>query len=228
MRRLALAVALLAAAPAAAQYTNPYTWRTFNNPISSSIDTILQQRMNRKLLENMIQRRLAGQGGSQAPNPAEAPPPRAPIAASDFKPAGPRQVPARVVASTPGLDAEGRKQLAEVFRQVFAAFEKEGRPNNVAYALAFVIGTSLQVGLGREVPDDDAERLALDLNDLLARSPEFAKMPAGQRQELYEGCVVTAGLIGVLHQVAEQQGDEALAGTAREMAKQVLQLFGAG
>lgn len=50
----ALALALPATAQAQQTFTNPYTGRSFNNPGSAFLDTVLQNQMNRQMLQGML------------------------------------------------------------------------------------------------------------------------------------------------------------------------------
>lgn len=214
MRRIAVVVfAVALAQPAWAQFRNPYTGRMFNNPMSSYLDTVLRGRMNQRVLERMILEKRAARGKEEAPRPAPAPAEaRRPISATDFTPGGPRIVPAMLASGATKAEREGARAALE---QLLDAYEKEARKHNVAYALAFLLGLSAQVVKGEEVPDEQAEQLARDLNDVLAEAPQFQRLPARVKQELYETSVIVGGMIAVL----SSGGMEA---QAKQLATQVL------
>lgn len=210
MRRIAVVVfAVALAQPAWAQFRNPYTGRMFNNPMSSYLDTVLRGRMNQRVLERMILEKRAGRGKEEAPRPAEA---KHPIHATDFTPGGPRILPAMLASGAAEAEREGARAALEM---ILDLYEKEARKHNVAYALAFLLGLSAQVVKGEEVPDEQAEQLARDLNDVLAEAPQFQQLPARVKQELYETSVVVGGMIAAL----SSGGMEA---QAKQLATQVL------
>jgi hypothetical protein len=215
-------LSLAAPQPAAAQYTNPSTFRQWNNPMSNYLDVVLQQRMqSRRLRERFLEGQRAG-GRNAAPAA-----PRSPISATDFRATGTRLLPATLAATTPDLTAEQKDQLRELSLQALTAFEEQARKNNVAYALTFLIGVSMQVVNERELPDADAEQLARELNDVLASSPEFRRSSPRQKQLLYEAAVITGGMIGVIYQIGVDEGNNELKAQAQDMAQGVItQLLG--
>jgi len=155
------------------------------------------------------------------PNSAPAPMPAAPtqhfpISASDF-PAQARMLPAVYAAKGP---AENQAQLLQTFNGMMDAFEKEGRKNNVAYAIGFMIGASAQVHTGKEISDAVMEKFIYDVNDILAGSPSFMALPAAKKQELYESCILTGAMVGGLANNPQTLAD------SKALAKQVLQGVG--
>ena len=215
-------LSLAAPQPAAAQYTNPYTFRQWNNPMSNYLDVALQQRMQQR---NLHERIIEGQRTSDS-NAAPAAP-RSPISATDFRATGTRLLPATLAATTPDMTAEQRDQLRELYLQVLTAFEEQARKNNVAYALTFLIGASMLVVNQRELSDVETEQLARELNDVLASSPEFRSSSPRQKQSLYEAAVITGGMVAVIYQIGVDQGNDELKGQAQELAQgMITQLLG--
>ena len=81
-----------------------------------------------------------------------------PFSKTDLRPGRSRLVVDAILAGlTP--NAEQRRGLATGINEVFAAFEKSARKNNVAYALAFMIAASLGVQTGTAVTDDSPRHL---------------------------------------------------------------------
>jgi len=107
---------------------------------------------------------------------------------------------------------------------VFAAYEKQVRKNNVAYAVAFLLAASLTVQTGQQVSDEQGEQLALAINDALAGNPAFAKASASDRQKLYETCVTIGGLVLLFNEAGKQ--DQTSANAAKTLAKQSLAMLG--
>ncbi|HEU4389314.1 MAG TPA: DUF6683 family protein [Blastocatellia bacterium] len=209
--------------PAAAQYTNPFTGRTFNNPMSSFADTLIMQKMQQQMLLKTIERRR----NQTASAPQAAPPaPAYPITATDFRPTGTRLVVEPLVSATPDATAEQKQALRTVYLETLSAFEKEARKNNLAYALTFLLGASIQVVTGKDLPDEDAHELARGLNDILGGTPEFRRLTPQEKQSLYETAIITGGLIVVMQQMGVEQNDESLKKQARELAQTMLEKLG--
>lgn len=200
---------------AADTWVNPYTGGVFNNPMSSLADTFIRQEMDRRMLQNMLAKNHGGE-----PQPAAT---HEPYTRTDFKPGKKRLVVDQIIAGLSQND-EQRKGLATGIDQVFIAFEKVARKNNVAYALAFLIAASVSVTSGNQVSDEQSEQLAKALNDALARSPQFAKASASDRQKIYEACVTLGGLVMLFAEVGKQ--DEASAKAAKLLGKQSLAMLG--
>jgi hypothetical protein len=234
MRKPILLVVGLAAMPAAAQFTNPYNWSSWNNPVSSSIDLMISQRIERQVLERSLLKKYgkaptAAAAPAPAPAPEQKPPPKQPLTATDFKPVGPKgKVAATFAASLEGLDATQKKQFETVFNDAVKAIEaeKDFRKNNLAYALALLLGASVQVTTGKEVSDADSQELARGLNDLLAAEDGFKKLSAKDRQTFYESCLVMGGLIIGLYTAGAESNDQALMEQAKGLGKTALERFG--
>lgn len=226
---------------ASAQYTNPYTFRQWNNPVSSYIDTILLHRIQRQMLQRSIRNRQAS--GTQAkgstgkasansrstPSDASAPAadaPKFPITATNFKSSGVRLLPAKLANATPDITAPQKEELGTAYLRILDAYEKEAPKNNVAYALTFLLGTSMQITQGTEVGDAEAEQIARLLNDVLAAAPEFQKLTVRDKQAVYEVAIITGGVIVAINQMGVEQNDEEMKQQAKELAQSVAVMFG--
>jgi hypothetical protein len=219
MRHL-LAVLLLlglAARADADAWTNPYTGRTWNNPTSSLIDTMIQQRMQRDMLERALARKKDGAAATSPPVKHE------PYSKSDFAGSKKRVVVDALIASLVST-AEQKQALATGINQVFDAFEKQVRRNNVAYALAFMLAAAVMVEREVQMSDEQTEELAAGINDLLARSAPFQKSGAADRQKLYESFVTVGALILIFAEVGKGDADSAKA--AKALAGQALAMVG--
>lgn len=263
-----LMISIFGALPAAAQnsWMNPFTGNSFNNPMSSTLDTTIMHSMQRRLTQSQLLGTLPSQQGGRAspplyeqyqhgmpdrpmnaqpswssypqysnlPPPAGAPPPpplptsatapnpasppqHFPISASDFS-SGQRVLPAAYAAKGP---KENQTQLLQTFNGMMDAFEKEGRKNNVAYAIGFLIGASAQVHTGKEISDTVLEKFVYDVNDILAGSPSFRALPVAKKQELYESSVLIGAMIAGMATDPETKAD------SKALARQVLQSVGA-
>ena len=252
-----LLVSVLGGMPALAQntWTNPFTGNSFNNPMSSTLDSSIMFSMQRRLTQSQMLGTLPSQQGRPAANPnlfeqyqhgmpdrpmstapsysskpeynnfptnsgpapmPASPPQHFPISASDF-PGQQRVLPAAYAAK--GAQ-ENQAQLLQTFNGMMDAFEKEGRKNNVSYAIGFMIGASAQVHTGKEISDAVMEKFIYDVNDILAGSPSFVALPVAKKQELYESCVLTGAMVGGLYNNPQTQSE------GKALAKQVLQGLG--
>ena len=150
-----------------------------------------------------------------------------PYAKSDFAPAKKRLMVDPFLASLTASEKD-KQALLQVINLTFNEFEKRARKNNVAYAITFMVAVATLVSKGVQVGDAEAEELAASINDALAQTPAFVKASATDRQKLYEGCIVTAGLILTFQQVGAQTNDENTIKVARTLASQTLASLGAG
>lgn len=214
-----------------AQYTNPYTGTTWNNPMSSYLDTVIQHRIQSRMLERQIgvrygvRRRDSGPVRHAAGRTPKISTPSFPIEATDFRPTVRRLLPNVLAESTPGTNAEQKQALSNIYNLSLDAFEKEARKNNVAYALTFLLGASLQIVTGQEIPDQEAEQLAHEVNEALAAAPEFQRLSAKEKQAIYEVCVITGGFMMTLHQLAVEQRDDRLKQQAKDLAQSIVSGF---
>jgi len=214
------------ASTASGQWVNTFTGNSFNNMTSSYLDTVIlgNQRMQQLRFQQQQQasrreaeRRDEGKRADEA-RPSKPEPARQPISATDFK-AGPRIMPALLTRALPDTS---RSKVEQQFLKTLDGYEATARKYNVAYALAVVIGTALEIRDGRSIGDAEGEQMALAINDALALDPRFAQAPARHKQELYERCVLSAVLMAAMMKVSDEKSNA----FGRELASQVLRSFG--
>ncbi len=235
-RFLAACTALLAlaAAQAHAQYTNTLNGRQFSNLHAANADFLMSQMIRqgqwnimRLSLEQQMRRQ---QAGARAPAPAPAAPAKAsfkyPLAASDFLPAGPRRVPEQLSQAV--TDAKERRQFEQACRDILRTVEATAgfRRHNLASAMTLLLGVSLQVARGIEIPDAETDGLMRGLNDQLAGLPAFLSLPADRRTQVYDTMVIVGGLIAGIAQNAAETRNAEMAALARQMARDSLAQFG--
>jgi hypothetical protein len=190
---------------------------TWNNPMSSYLDTVLYN----KIWSRALQQSVANPRAATAVKVA----PKAPFTATDFKPVQPRSVAQALVAASKGLTKEQGLALVDGLNTGLDLFEKEARKNNVAYAIAFLLAISMQTLNDKEVSDAESEALAQAVNDELAAAASFKKIAAKQKQLLYETSIVVGALIGGMAASATESSDAELKQRAKDMARQALQTF---
>jgi uncharacterized protein DUF6683 len=220
MRTLLVALVLAATARIAAadDWINPYNGTHWNNPMSQLADVMLTQTINNAALNASLRTKQAGAAPTNS-----APVTHAAIAKTDFTPGKKRLVVDQIIGGLTQNDQQ-RQALVGGMEQVFAAYEKAVRKDNVAYSVAFLLAASLTVQTGQQVDDAQSQQLALAINDALANNPAFAKSSAADRQKIYESCITLGGLVLLFNEAGKQ--DQASANAAKLLAKQSLAMLG--
>ena len=121
-----------------------------------------------------------------------------------------------------------RAQLIKVCRDVQATIEAEPgfRRNNVSYAIALLIGVSVQVAHGVTLSDAESDQLVRVLNDTLADMADYQRLAPEARTRLYDTSVITGGLIAGIAQTGQETGNAELRSQAQAMARDALASFG--
>ena len=143
---------------------------------------------------------------------------RTPIEATDFAPPSKRMMDGAFLDALTKTEVQ-RMRMARAFAAAFSEYEKRTRKHNVAYAVAFVLLTAIEVKHRVDIPDDKLESVALAINDDLARVPSFQRLDAKSRQQAYEACILTATLMLLYRQANNAK-------VAAKLADQVLVNFG--
>jgi hypothetical protein len=226
MTRALLAIVIALAATAAlpraahAQWTNSITGNTFNNPMSSSLDTMIQHSFDReRMLAKLKKTDGSAVTAADLDGTAAATVAHKPIKTSDFKRRGGRPAVDAFFAANE-LDAESAAALRQIVDATFTAVEANARKNNVATAIAIALVASVQVSTATEVPDENATALVADVNDLLAGSAAFKKMKAKDRQTVYDSLILTTALMLALDAAGANDPDAKAA--AKQMAEEML------
>jgi hypothetical protein len=171
-------------------------------------------------------RTTAPANGSSTPSaPSASETRRYPITATDFKPVGARLVPDQFADSPPGLTSEQRESLRTLSNQFLTAYEGAARKNNIANAMTFLLGASLQVVTGKEVSDAEGEQMIVAFNNTMGATPQFVSMTPRDKQILYESAVVMAGMIVLFQTQGVEQKDIAMQSQAKELSRAVLNHF---
>ncbi|MDP1822522.1 MAG: hypothetical protein Q8L48_04750 [Archangium sp.] len=222
MRSILVVAFVSSAALAQMPYTNMLNGRQFSTMSSAYGDFITTQLSRRDSIRASMRASLA-----KAPPPA---PPSAPaykfqLAATDFKPAGLRNVPEQLSAA--GKTPEERAQLLEMLKAIVPAIEAQPgvRKNNLSSALTLLFASAVQILAEREFSDAEAEGLQRLMNEAIAETPAFKTMSAQKRTAVYDACMITGGLMAGLASNAKESGDAAQLQLAKDMAKQTLALF---
>jgi hypothetical protein len=196
------------------------TYEMFRSQNQMLFDTMNRSAQSRAIMRQALEGRQGSDLRGQEGPVVEAP--KYPISASDFTPSQ-KQIAPRQLAQAAG--PEQRAELESAMEQILNAHEQDAeqngiRKNNVAYAMALLLGISAQVASGTEVSPDAAEKLVLLVNDGLAASPAYSRLMQSEKQALYETAIILGVMIGAAAQSEETQEP------ARQLAAQVMTGFG--
>lgn len=215
MRFISLVVvttALLLPGVASAQWRNPFTGNTFNNPLSSTLDTMILHSMQQRMLESSVQ--------AHQPAKGKAKPKHQSLSKSDFKPPQKGHPVVAAFLDSVKLDTDQRRQFQQAIDATFNLVDKQLRKNNVATAFGLAIGTSLEIITGKQSSDEADKELIAGINDQLAAAPEFTKLAPKDKQTLSDTLVLTGALLVILHSAGES--DAAMKDASVSMARTVL------
>jgi hypothetical protein len=218
---MTLAIMLIAGGIVLAQPARAHDWynsdtgHTFNNPTSALIESMIQHRMQ----EQALARSFGSPERGQATEPLA--PRHKPLSATDFRPVSRRHPTAEsLVASI--ADSTHRLQLAAVVTTMFARLGAV-RPNNIATALATVVGLSRQAIKGEVLSDGAFEVLRAGFNDRLATAPAFAELSDFKKQALYEYLVFNTAVLALANQAGKTDPQAKASGVA--LARALLERF---
>lgn len=205
---LALALVIGLVAPAAAQ----------GLPATGSLDRFMKEsaaQQSQKELQGIVARKRTRGGAKKTPKAGK----HAPLAATDFQQNGSRPYMDAFLQQL-SVDAGGKQHLRDVFEAAFESVNKALRPNNVAAAMGYALGVSIQIVNDVELPDADAKELVTGINDMLAASQEFKGLGQAERQTLYEGFVMTGAMLMIAHNAGKK--DPAIRQQSQDMARNVI------
>lgn len=236
MGRTALALACTAVltltAPVRAQYAYMNYAYIHANSARALAETLkLQGRMREMQMIMALTggaRRAPASAATQAATGAPTQPgaARAPLTATDFKPAGRRDAPQRLAAQT--AQPAHRAEVTRLSREILSAVEATPgfRRHNLAYAMMVFLGASLQVLSGQEFDDARSHALAQWLNDEMAAAGALRSLDAEARTRLYDTLLLHGGLVAGLAAHGAETGDAAQVAQAKAMARDALAIFG--
>jgi hypothetical protein len=172
-----------------AQWTNPWG-QTHSDPLSSSLDTFINGRMQ----QQMLQKSFAARQPQQQP---AAPVVHKALTATDFRPAAKGHPTIDSLLSSPNLTPDVRTRMRTMVDATFATLGQV-RQNNMATALGAALGTATVIVSGQPMSPAASAQLFQGVNDLLAESPEFARLKPRDKQVMYEKLVMTTALLLML------------------------------
>ena len=214
-----LCALLIFGACAAAQYTNPYTGRTFNNPASSFIDTILLHNQQRSMLISSLHASRASvrsslrRGGLKLSKAQRAQADRfAKYRGMMFK-AGKPVMPSRLAARLLPDNAEKQAQLAKVFDVMLQFYEKrskqQGAPStDLARTLSYCIALNYAYATEQEVSAKGLAELRRKIREALSSDAKFRALGDEKKRELSESLVILSHFVALGYDEAKEAGQK--------------------
>lgn len=228
---LTLAGFVLAAAPRPchAQYTNYETGRTFNNPTSSLLDSMILHNMQRQQLMNSLAlNRLSGMVLSRAAKrKAGQERIRRGQATTRFKPVAASLISVfvtREAAKTPAQKRELTRAWAARLRAFRQAAASSGvAPNDLAsgFSLMFALNFEVFSG-GQKASATQRASLTQDFRQSLLKDAEFQGWSEAEKQLLYEEKAINTMDAVLDYQAAFRAGDAGARAGAQAAAKTLL------
>jgi hypothetical protein len=165
----------------------------------------------------------SGRGNQSNLSPATgAPGFRHTIVATDFRGARWRQVPEQMVSGISNAMPEQQSAWRQFYYQLLDSYEQVNRRNNVASAVAYSIGSSLEISRGRALTQGEVNYLVAYTNEALANSPYFRSMTPQQKQALYESSVILGGAARAAYVQGINQNDPKMMRQAADLAQGIL------
>lgn len=223
------------------QYTNPYTGRTFNNPMSSTLDTWILHSMQRRMMYSSMLRKkgyssarlnqmsteqmqaalgLKGKSGklvaTSSKKSAIAVPP-----ATRFKP-GPKRLLLDAFADGLGKSAEEKAGYRTIFTEVLKTYELEAKKakleNDVAAAMVFNVATNYSLYRpGATITDAGSDAMVAQFRGILD-TDNLRKASNTDKQKLYEVFLLLGAYSIAINTVAAQQADPQVKKAAQMLA----------
>jgi hypothetical protein len=211
-RALLLVFAL--ASSASAQWTNYDTFRSFNNPMSSYLDSVITGNLRMKAMAE----RFAG-AHDQPSSVVDAVPPT-------FNPR-PGRLLIGDLADAITDDADLRTQLSEALELGLQAYEAfafdQGRPHDVGLALTFFVVVNYLLATYDQPPDEGVDALLVAVDAALAADESFLAADDVERQSLYETLVGLAVFAMLSHEAGVASEDPEMVEASRAIAASFLE-----
>lgn len=220
-----IGIGLLNATPARAQYTNPYTGRTFNNPVSNLLDTaILNKRWeilsSSSMTSAMVRAEAARREGFIRAGNLKI---KRGTATTRFTPSG-FNVEAWMKRWNPKTPADRRALYDEYVTQK-DIWTREARArgtnlNDMAECLALTFVLAYEVHSGGERAGDGAYKWMVgDFRRSLLKDAYYQGLPAAEKQYLLDTAFLNSTNPVRLWRLGTANRDNAMLAKAREQAK---------
>lgn len=204
--------------PVRAQYTNPYTGRTFNNPMSSFLDTVIKNNMQMQNLmtsqmisRNMLQQSLSRRGLKQTKKQQVEADRFARYRGTMFKTARP-VMPAKLAAmfvKTPGADRENMTKLFDALLKAYEIRSKEQKApsNDLARTLAYCIAANYAYATEQEVSASGLIELRKKIRAALTADEKFRAMSDAKKQQLSESIIILTHFMALGYDNSKESKD---------------------
>lgn len=215
---LALGLALFPITPARGQYTNPFTGRTFNNPASSFLDTVILHNQQSMMLRNMVMGNLAVQRGLTRGGPRLSKAQKqqvdrfAKYGGTLFKP-GKSPVPAKLAAAFIPEAGEQREDMTKLFEGLLKVYQDRSRQqnapsNDLARTLSYALAVNYAYAREQEVSAAGLAAMRGKLRTTLLSNASFKKLSNAQKQEMNDTLVILAHFVALGYDHCKEKGDQ--------------------
>ncbi len=144
-----------------------------------------------------------------------------PLTATDFVPAqSGHPVVDQAITGMP-IAPEQRRQLRDAIELMFNRVATQYRGNNLAVSVAVAYSTALLTLNGAQINAQQSREFIFDVNDKLARAPQFARMSSAEKQNRSDSLIFQAVMITVLREMGQR--DQQARQQAIELSRVVLQ-----
>lgn len=232
----------LVAAPVSAQYTNPYTGNTFNNSISSYMDTVILNSQQTQSLQNMMfsqniphnyLRKSLQRGGLQmSPQQRIVVDRFAKYRGTMFTAKHP-VMPVRLAQKMIPGNAQKSAQLEKLFEGLLKFYEdrsaqQKAPANDLARTMAYCIALNYCYATEQDVSAQGLVELRRKTRDALGSDPKFRALNNAKKQELSETAIILTHFAALGYDQAKEAKDKATMNQFKSLARMNLQaLLGA-
>lgn len=212
------------------QYTNPHTGRTFNNPTSSLIDTMIlnNQRMS-MLMSSMSSSRAMMQqslkkGGIKLSKTQKAQADRfAKYKGTMFK-AGKPVMPTRLAAQLSPNNTQQRQQLEKIFDVLLKVYEQRSKQQkapstDLARTLSYCIALNYAYSTEQDVSAKGLDELRRKMREALSSDAKFRALSDKQKQELSEGLIILSHFVALGYDEAKEAKDKETMNKFKQLAQ---------
>jgi hypothetical protein len=207
---------LLASGSARAQYTNPYTGNTWNNPMSSFLDTVIRNNMQMQNLmtqqfieRSMLEQSLSRSGMRRTSQQKKEADRFAQYRGTMFKMSKNRIMPKRLAAMFAKNSGKAGKERAELEDQLTAVFvtlvdfydkrskQQKAPPNDLARTLAYCIALNYAYATEQDVSAGGLVALRSKIRTALTSDKKFRALSDVKKQEMSEGLIILSHFVAL-------------------------------
>lgn len=197
--------------------------RTWKSPAAAAFTRILTRRT-----APPAERTARSSGPRPRATPSMAPATPTAIASIKFRP-GPDTGIGDLLATAITTNAQEKAVMSELFRQLKSGYEtevaKEGKSNDLAAAMTFFVASNVVAYHNSAEPSDAAtEDFYNSVREVMAATPEIARLTDAEKQQTHDWLVYMGGLVLLGHMNAKNTNDRASLADYKAVADQSMRL----